>query len=281
MNDALFDTAPLWVVFLATVGFILLTVEIGFRAGIFHARRSEDARQASIDPLVGATLGLLAFVLAFTFGMATSRYDTRRQLVLDDVIAIRTADLRAQQIPEPRRAELRALLREYVDVRVKGVLAPGELPHALKRSGELQDTLWSRAADLGKEGAAVPFAAAFAQSIIQLIDLHSRRVTAGLQNSIPGTIWIALYCLTGLAMAITGYRSGIAGRRNMIAMLTMVLAFSAVILLIADLDRPQEGFLKVNQQAMLDLQAKLHERSGDDRSQSNTASPLRSASPGN
>jgi hypothetical protein len=41
----------------------------------------------------------LAFVLAFTFGMATARYDARRELVLDDAIAIRTADIRAQQIP--------------------------------------------------------------------------------------------------------------------------------------------------------------------------------------
>lgn len=255
--SSVFDATPLWLVFVATVAVILLAVELGFRAGVHRARRSEDERQAPIDAMVGSTLGLLAFVLAFTFGMATTRYDARKQLVLDDVIAIRTADLRAQLLPEPYRGEIRDLLREYVDVRVRGVLVPGELPRALVRSVELQDQLWSRAAALGQDASATPFVGALTPALIQMIDLHSKRVTAGLYNRIPGTIWIALYCLTGLSMAITGYRAGISGRRSMIATLTVVLAFSAVIVLIADLDRPQEGFLKVSQQAMLDLQTRL------------------------
>ena len=61
------------------------------------------------------------------------------------------------------------------------------------------------------------------------------------------------------AMAITGYGAGLAGRRSMIATVAVVVAFSAVILLIADLDRPQEGFLRVSQQTMLDLQTRLRQ----------------------
>jgi hypothetical protein len=253
MNNSLFDATPLWLVFVVTVGVVLLAVELGFRGGIYRARKSEDERQAPIDPMVGSTLGLLAFVLAFTFGMATSRYDTRKQLVLDDVIAIRTTDLRAQLLPEPHRDAIRALLREYVDVRLGGALTPGKLPQALLRSEELQDQLWTSATSLPE----TPFVAPYVQALIQMIDLHSKRVGAALHNRIPGTIWTALYCMTALAMAITGYRAGIAGKRSMIATLTMVLAFSSVIVLIADLDRPQEGFVKVSQQAMLDLQARL------------------------
>ena len=141
----------LWLFFVATVAFILLSVEIGFRAGIFHGRKSEDARQASIDPLVGSTLGLLAFVLAFTFGMATSRYDARRQLVLDDAIAIRTADMRAQQLPEPHRSHMRDLLRDYVDVRVRATLGQEPMPSALVRVEALQDQLWSGAGAIAQE----------------------------------------------------------------------------------------------------------------------------------
>jgi hypothetical protein len=252
-----FDATPLWLVFVFTVAFVLLAVEIGFRAGLLHARRSASAREVSSDALVGSTLGLLAFMLAFTFGMATSRYDARRQLVVEDAIAIRTADLRAQQLPEPDRREIRALLREYVDIRLGAALAPETLPRALERSEELQDQLWLRAIALGQKTPAIPVADAFARALIQMIDLHSKRATTVLQDRIPGTIWVVLYCLTGLAMAIAGYRDGIAGRRSMVATVVVVLAFSAVILLIADLDRPQEGFFKTSQQVMLDLQAKL------------------------
>jgi hypothetical protein len=255
--NSVFDALPLWLMFVATVGVILMAVEIGFRVGVHKAGRSEEERQAPIDAMVGSTLGLLAFMLAFTFGMATSQYDARKQLVLDDANAIRTADLRSQLLAEPQRSEMRTLLREYVDVRVRAALEPAELPRALERSEELQSQLWERAAALGKDATAMPTVAPLTQALVQMIEVHWKRVTIAVFNRIPGTIWIGLYCMTGLALAITGYRAGIAGRRSLIATLTVVVAFSSVILLIADLDRPQEGFLKVSQQAMLDLQSRL------------------------
>ena len=69
-------------------------------------------------PIVGSILALLAFMMAFTFGMAGSRYNTRRAAVLDEANAIGTAYLRADLLPDAHRAEVRALLREYVDVRL-------------------------------------------------------------------------------------------------------------------------------------------------------------------
>jgi hypothetical protein len=247
MDKTLFQTIPLWLIFVATVGFILLAVETGFRAGVFHARKSEDARQASIDPLMGSTLGLLAFLLAFTFGMATS-------------VAIRTASLRAQQLPEPHRNDVRALLREYVDVRVNAALGQEPLARALVRTDELQDELWARAVTLGQETPPIPSAAAFGQALIQMFEVHSKRVATGLHNSIPTPIWLALYGLTALALAITGYRAGIAGRRSFAVTVVLAMAFAAVFLLIADLDRPDEGFLTVSQQSLSDLQTSLHRK---------------------
>ena len=255
--NSMFDAVPLWLTFALTVAIALLTAEIGYRAGIYRTRKSEDERQAPIDALVGSTLGLLAFVLAFTFGMATSRYDARQQLVLDEAIAINTADLSAQLLPETHRSEVRALLGEYVDVRLKGVLVPGELPRAISRSVELLEELWSRAAALGKEASTMPFAPALTQAVSQMVDLHWKRVNAGVYNRLPGTIWIALYCMMGLGMAIAGYRAGVAGSRSLIATLVQVVAFSTAIGLITDLDGPQEGLLKINQQAMIQLQGRL------------------------
>jgi hypothetical protein len=260
MDKTLFQTIPLWLIFVATVGFILLAVETGFRAGVLHARKSEDAREASIDPLMGSTLGLLAFLLAFTFGMATSRYDARRQLVVDDAVAIGTVSLRAQQLPEPHRNDMRALLREYVDVRINAALGQEPLPRALLRTDEIQDELWARAVTLGQEAPAIPSAAAFGQALIQMFEVHTKRVAAGLHNSIPTTIWLALYSLAALALAITGYRAGLSGRRSLTVTVVLALAFAAVFHLIADLDRPDEGYLTVSQQALSDLQTRLHRK---------------------
>jgi len=127
------------------------------------------------------------------------------------------------------------------------------------RSDELQDELWARAVTLGQESPAIPSAAAFGQALIQMFEVDSKRVAAGLHN-IPSTIWLALYCLAALALAIAGYRAGLAGRRSLTVTVVLALAFAAVFHLIADLDRPDEGFLTVSQQTLTDLQTSLHRK---------------------
>jgi hypothetical protein len=85
-------------------------------------------------------------------------------------------------------------------------------------------------------------------------NLHAKRLLVGIRSRIPIVIWAALYGLSIVEMAAVGYQSGLSATRRSPAMVTLVLAFAAVLFLIADLDRGQEGFLQVNQQAMIDLQ---------------------------
>jgi hypothetical protein len=254
-NAAMFDSVPISLVFLLTLAMIVISVEIGYRVGIVRARQSEREREAPIDSMVGSTLGLLAFMLAFTFGMATSHYDARKQFVVDEANAIRTADLRAQLLAEPQRSAIRALLREYVDVRLQGVLHPSELTQAIRRSEQLHAMLWSQLTSLGE--VPPPERAALAAAFVEMINLHTKRLNAVMNNRIYGAIWVALYSLAALAMGILGYRAGLSGRRSPIAILALALSFSAVLMLINDLDRPQQGLVGVSQQTLIDLQTKL------------------------
>jgi galactitol-specific phosphotransferase system IIC component len=82
-------------------------------------------------------------------------------------------------------------------------------------------------------------------------------VNLGLRTRIPGTIWAALYFIAIFALGTVGYHAGLTGTRRSLAVLSLVLTFSAVMVLIADLDRPMEGLLKVSQQAMIDLRNSL------------------------
>jgi hypothetical protein len=255
----LFDSLPLWGVFVVTVVVAFLSVEGGFRLGRYRRHRPEHEQEAPVGSMVGAALGLLAFMLAFTFGMAASRFDTRKQLVLDEANAIGTTYLRAELLPEPQRTKIRDLLREYVDVRVpKGVLTREKIKQAIGRSEELHGQLWSQAVAISEKNPGSIIAGLFIQSLNEVIDLHSKRVTAGIRNRIPGSIWVALYFVAVLALVAMGYHTGLTGTRSLVSNLAIVLAFSAVIVLIADLDRPQEGLLKVSQQAMVELQKQLH-----------------------
>ena len=88
--------------------------------------------------------------------------------------------------------------------------------------------------------------------------MHAVRLQAGTRSRIPLIIWLGLFALAILSMASVGYQSGISATRRSPAMLVLVLAFAGVLVLIADLDRPREGFLKVSQQAMTDVQKMMN-----------------------
>ena len=138
------DALPLWGLFIVIVALVLLSIEGGYRLGHYRRGRSEQEKDAPVGAMVGSTLGLLAFMLAFTFGMAASRFDTRKSLVLDEANAIGTTYLRAAMLPD-RRDEVRGLLRDYVDARLEAVQSGG-MVEGLRRAEDLQTRLWTEAA---------------------------------------------------------------------------------------------------------------------------------------
>ena len=117
----LLDDLPLWGLFAAHGGGRLLSFE-----SRFPGRQVEESpvgtrsRRWWFARMVGAMLGLVTFILAFTFWIAAAHFEPRRQSILNEANAIRTAYLRADLLPEPHRAEIRNLLREYVDIRLEG-----------------------------------------------------------------------------------------------------------------------------------------------------------------
>ncbi len=250
------DYIPLWALFAVTVLLVQAAIESGYRLAAFRKRQSITGIDAPIGSVIGGTLGLLAFLLAFTFGMAASRFDTRRQLLLDEVNAIGTCYLRADLVTDPERAEIRQRLREYVHLRAELVKQPQTLPQALVRSEVLQDELWSQAVLVAKKDSSSEMHALFVDSLNTVIDFHTKRVVVS-QYHIPDAIWLALYLVSMLSMAGVGYQFGLAGTRDFAISCCLALAFSIVIALIADLDRVYEGTLQVSQQPMIELDRKL------------------------
>ena len=255
MNDM-----PLWALFAIMVATILISLTIGYRAGIVVRKRAEGEPEGPIGGVVGATLGLLAFMLAFTFGVTTNRFDTRKQLLLDEGKALGTAALRADLLPEPHGTECGRLLGEYVDARVLGTSDISRLSESLKASERIQAELWSHAVALARADMNPDIGALFVESINSLVEIHRSRTTVALQYRIPPVVWQILLLLTFLSMVAVGYQFGIAGRYSAAEILILALSFSLVVTLIADLDRATSGIVKVNQQPMVDLQQRL---SGD------------------
>lgn len=242
-----------------TVAVVLLSIVIGFRLGSYTRRHQKGEKKISVGTLIGAMLGLLAFILAFTFSMTYSRYDARKQLVLDEANAIGTAILRTDFLPEVERTESQKLFQEYVNIRVEAVQQPEKLSQALADSEAIQDRLWSQVSMVSTQTNDPELLSLYIQSLNEVIDLHSKRVTVGLQYRIPPTVWFLLYFITVLAMLAVGYEFGLNGAGSFLGAVLLALMFSAVKLIIVDLDRSTQSiFLKVSQKPMIELQQKLN-----------------------
>lgn len=248
----LFINTPLWGIFIFTLLIILVAIEGGIILGKKHRLESEKEDRSPIGSIVAASLGLLAFLLAFTFGIAASKFDERRTLVVDEANAIGTTYLRAGYLAEPHQTQIKYLLKEYVSIRLDA-LKPEKLAQGLKKSEELQNQLWQQAVDIAEKNPRSVMVGLFIQSLNEVIDLHAKRVNIGIHIRIPIIIWGTLYFVTMLALGSLGYQFGLTQTRFLGITLLLILTFSTVITLIVDLDRPQEGLIKVSQRSLIDL----------------------------
>ena len=150
------DYLPYWGVFVVTAALILLSFEVGFRLGIYRHQQPTHEHDAPVGSIVSASLILVAFILAFTFGLAADRFQERRALVVDEANAIERAYLYARLLPEQTTAETRKILKEYVDVAVETTRHPQDMKQGLARSEVLQNALWSQAVAVSERTAAPP-----------------------------------------------------------------------------------------------------------------------------
>ncbi len=262
------ESATLLTLYMVTAVLLMGCAVVGTLMGRFINRNiPEPDRKPLASGVTAAVLGLLAFMLAFTFGTAASRFAERKQLVVEESNAIGTAYLRAQLVEEPYGGAIRAQLRDYVDSRLEA--AAGSDPRDQQRlarfladANSTHAQMWSQVVELSRQQPDSVVVGLLASAINSVIDLHGRRVAVGLHNRIPASIWVTIYFIAIIATALTGYDSGLSSGRSTIAALgtvAMIMTFSAVVLLNIDLDRPAQTMFSVDQQAMIDLQRSFSE----------------------
>src|SRR5688572_18034003 len=127
------DAIPVWALFVGTIAVVMLAIEAGYRLGLAAHRRWEDEKESPVSAISGATLGLAAFMVAFTFGIVANRYNDRKALVRDEAIALRTAWHRSDFLPETDRPRAASMLRQYVDARVQYAQHGSLDPERVKR----------------------------------------------------------------------------------------------------------------------------------------------------
>jgi hypothetical protein len=138
------DYLPIWGLFLITIVATYVAFEVGYALGKYRKRVSETEKEGTVGPVVAAMLGLLAFLLAFTFSLAATRFEARRQIVVEEANAVGTTHLRAGLLVEPYRSVIRRLLDEYVTARLTAV-ETGDVDRGISESEALHARLWAQA----------------------------------------------------------------------------------------------------------------------------------------
>ena len=255
MNESLLYRTSEFVIRWLFFALLLAATEIGFRLGRKVESRIPDNVKSQISTVEAALLGVLALLLGFTISMAVSRFENRKQLVLEEADAIGTSLLRVQLLPAPAGPEIAGLLREYANVRVQYGIAGndlGRLEDLNRQTVRLQTQIWTRAVAYAQEDPNPLKAALLLQSLNQAIDVAEARWMA-FQNHVPENV-IYVNAAVGLISALlVGYSFGVNGRRNVFSMCVLAVSITLVLSVIIDLDRPRSGFIRGSQQPMIDL----------------------------
>jgi len=253
------DQLPIWVIFIFSLVLTFQSIEFGFHRGKRRLGRLTGEQKIRAGPIVNASLSLLAFMIAIVFGAVYSRFNELKHVVLDEANAIGTTFLRADLLPKADRAEVQQQLQDYVNLRIDPVQggAKEKIEKVIDRSEELQSELWSRAITIAGQQP-TPISALFVQSLNELIDMHEKRITIGLHYRLPGTIWIFLYGLAVIAMAMGGCENGLSGSRPLIVItLSAAAAFSMMLVLVIALDRPHQHLSLTTHAVMVDVQENI------------------------
>jgi ABC-type multidrug transport system fused ATPase/permease subunit len=255
-KDVFFSIAAMFVVPLFAV---LVPIFIGQRYGVYRSKKTPEPETSSVATIASAALGLLAFLLAFTFQIAVNRYTDRKEMLINEVTTIRTAYLRSGLVPEPFRSDTRKSLIEYTDLRVALAKDISMLDKTMGRTEEILDTLWNYSERIADQDRSSEAYSLYITSVNDLVEKYNQRVTISLEYRIPESVLYTLCIITFLSMFTLGYQIGLSGKASLKLSILLGVIFAIIIFLILALDRPELGLTRLNQQPMLKLQQQLQE----------------------
>jgi hypothetical protein len=251
-GSGLVASRGIWFFKLSTfeVALVLAVVVLGATAiGVFLGRRVRHLSDTLKEPfgvLQAALLGVVGLILAFGLSLAVTRYENRRDAVVDEANTIGTSFLRAQTLPEPMRSRSLALLGTYGQSALgltNYVPESSQAVATIDREDELQRRLWALN---GQAIALEPIQSAprlYEESLNEMFDAQGTRV-AGLNNRVPGAVLFLEVLGAALALGLLAAYLAIVGRGVVAVTLAAVLV-SGLLFVTCDLDRPTRGPIQV------------------------------------
>lgn len=250
-----------FVVSLFTVGLflgMLLLSEVGRRIGMRRIAQDPEGARAGVGTVDGAVFALLGLLVAFTFSGAAARFDTRRQLIVEETNAIGTAYLRLDLLAPSAQPALRDGFRRYLDSRLEVYRKLPNIADAreeLERNTKLQREIWDQAVVACRAEGSQPAATMLLlPALNEMIDVTTTRTMAARMH--PPTIIFAMLfglALTGSLLAGDGMAGG--KSRSWVHTVGLALTMAAAVNVVLDIEFPRLGFIRVDafDQALVEL----------------------------
>jgi hypothetical protein len=204
-----------------------------------RVRPLKKDERADFDTVLAASLTLLALIIGFSFSMAVSRYDQRKNDEEAEANAMGTAYLRADLLPE-NAARVRQLLRLYVDQRIDFYRNKAPSTNIGNDPKTVQDELWSIVVRVGT-AQPNPILALTVSGMNDIFNTQADARAARL-NRIPTAAWALMVLIAIFSNLLLGYRDRSSGS---LALLVLPVISSIAFFLIADIDSPYLGVISV------------------------------------
>jgi hypothetical protein len=226
----------------------LLGLWISTWVGAWFRTRRRDQAEGSREDLafiLGGALTLLGLIIGFTFSMAVSRYDQRKNYEEAEANAIGTEYVRADLLPAADAARVRALLKRYLDQRILSYTTRNEAQRRQidAQTARLQTEMWSAVVTVAARQL-TPVTPLFLAGMNDV--LNSQGYTqAAWWNRIPIAAWVLLITISIFCNLLVGY---VAHGKSAFLFLILPIALSISLFLIADIDSPVTGVIRVRPQ---------------------------------
>ena len=243
------------IVLVLTLGFMVFCVWLG-GIGVKRFRQPNAEHRDDFAIVLSATLTLLALIIGFTFSMATVRYDQRKNLEEEEANAIGTEYLRAGLLPAADAEKARALLRDYYEQRILFyTIRDGEQMIGINaRMVQLQNELWESVNSPAANNP-TPTVALAVSGMNDVINSQGYAQAAA-WNRIPTAAWLLMAIIAAFCHLLFGFGTRDArGERILLFVLPLVTALS--FFLIADIDSPRGGVIRVYPENLTSISGSL------------------------
>ena len=235
---------------------LLLLLEVGRWAGRREAV-DPDRPPAGVGVVQAALFALLGLLIAFSFSGAASRLDWRRQLIVEEANAIRTAYLRLDLLPAQARPTLRAKFREYLQTRLAVHQTPPDSTasrQALVRTNAIEDEIWG----LALAGSEPASRFLILPTLNAMFEVATRR-TASMRTHPPLIIFVMLVGCALISAVLVGHAMAPGATRSWTHSLAFAVMIALAVYVILDLEHPRTGLIRIDafDQVLVDLAEKI------------------------